>query len=64
LPEGAVEPEINENGNVIGCGLVLEPDNKLAIFFTLNGQIWGELVLEILRIKKRISCTGGLFLTN
>jgi hypothetical protein len=52
LPEGTVEPEMKEYGNVFGCGLVLDPDNKLTIFYTLNGQLLGELMLEILRIKK------------
>jgi hypothetical protein len=52
LPEGTVEPEMKEYGNVFGCGLVLDPDNKLTIFYTLNGKLLGELMLEILRIKK------------
>jgi hypothetical protein len=57
LPEGAIRPEIRGNENVYGCGLVLDPDNILAIFFTLNGQLLSELVLEILRINnERISC--------
>jgi hypothetical protein len=45
LPEGAVRPSWKYI-NVFGCGLVLDPNNKLAIFFTLNGQLLGELVLE------------------
>jgi hypothetical protein len=52
LPEGAIQPEMKENGNIFGCGLVLDPDNNLAIFFTLNGQLLGEFMLEILIIKK------------
>jgi hypothetical protein len=48
LPEGATRPEEKDYGNVYGCGLVLDPDNKLAIFFTLNGNLFGELVLEFL----------------
>jgi hypothetical protein len=57
LPEGTIRPEMKENGNVFGCGLVLEPDNNLAIFFTLNGQLLSELVLvlDILRMDKKIS---------
>jgi hypothetical protein len=47
LPEGTVEQEMKENENVFGCGLVLEPDNKLAIFFTLNGQLLGKLMTFI-----------------
>jgi hypothetical protein len=45
LPEGAIQPEMKENGNVYGCGLVLDPDNNLAIFFTLNGKLLGKLIL-------------------
>jgi hypothetical protein len=41
LPDGATRPERKHFGNVVGCGLVLEPDNKLAIFFSLNGQLLG-----------------------
>jgi hypothetical protein len=50
LPLGAIRPQMKFYGNVFGCGLVLDPDNKLAIFFTLNGQLLGELKLEVLRI--------------
>jgi hypothetical protein len=42
---------MKENGNAFGCGLVLNPEDNLAIFFALNGQLLGELVLEILRIN-------------
>jgi hypothetical protein len=50
LPEGANRPEMKDNGNVFGCGLVLDPDNKLTIFFTLNGQLVGKLFLQIFRV--------------
>jgi hypothetical protein len=45
LPEGADRPRQKKDGtdDVYGCGLVLDPENKLAIFFTLNGQLLGEL---------------------
>jgi hypothetical protein len=46
LPEGAIRPKMKKNGNVYGCGIVLDPNNKLAIFFTLNGQLLGELMLK------------------
>jgi hypothetical protein len=52
LPEGAIRPEEKEYGNVYGCGLVLDTQDKLWIFFTLNGKLLGELVLQILRINK------------
>jgi hypothetical protein len=29
--------------NVVGCGLLLDPDNKLAIFFTVNGKHCSQL---------------------
>jgi hypothetical protein len=48
LSEGAVEQEMKQFGNVYGCGLVLDPKDKLWIFFTLNGQLLGELMLAIL----------------
>jgi hypothetical protein len=50
LPEGAIRPKINQFGNVFGCGLVLDPDNKLAIFFTLNGQLLGKILSIIFKI--------------
>jgi hypothetical protein len=53
LPEGANRPEMKDNGNVFGCGLVLDPHNYLAIFFTLNGQLLGKLILDILRTNKK-----------
>jgi hypothetical protein len=54
LPEGAIRPEPDEKeyGNVFGCGLVLDTQDKFWIFFTLNGQLLGELMLQILRINK------------
>jgi hypothetical protein len=61
LPEGAIQPRWERNiSNVHGCGLVLDPDNKLSIFFTLNGQLEGELAMEILRINNQkiiMSCS-------
>jgi hypothetical protein len=55
LPEGAIPPRTKDDGmDVYGCGLVLDPDDKLAVFFTLNGKLMGELVLEILRININI----------
>jgi hypothetical protein len=54
FPEGAIRPERKNNGNFFGCGLVLDPDGKLTIFFTLNGQLLGNLILEILRTDKKL----------
>jgi hypothetical protein len=33
----------NGPGNVAGCGLLLNEENKLSIFFTLNGIFLGKL---------------------
>jgi hypothetical protein len=46
LPEGAILPEMKQNGNAFGCGLVLDTEDKLCIFFTLNGKLMGELVKQ------------------
>jgi hypothetical protein len=47
LPEGAIKPEKKEYGmDVFGCGLVLDPEDKLAIFFTRNGNLRGKSVIE------------------
>jgi hypothetical protein len=51
----AIEAREKSNGmDVYGCGLVLDPEDKLAIFFTLNGQLMGELMLKSLRINQKI----------
>jgi hypothetical protein len=49
LPDGAIQPKLmKENGtNVYGCGLVIDPNDKLAIFFTLNGILMGLLLFFI-----------------
>jgi hypothetical protein len=53
LPEGAIlqnphgwewEHRHSIGINVFGCGLVLDPEDKLAIFFTMNGMLMGELL--------------------
>jgi hypothetical protein len=41
---GGIKLELNGTGDVIGCGLVLNPAGKVAIFFTLNGTLLGKLV--------------------
>jgi hypothetical protein len=54
LPEGADRPRRERNSIIVhGCGLVLDPEDNLWIFFTLNGQLLGELVLDILRIFQK-----------
>jgi hypothetical protein len=43
---GAVfRPEWKPKGNIFGCGLLLDPNDKLAIFFTVNGKLMGQFSL-------------------
>jgi hypothetical protein len=47
-PTGANKPKWNGKGNVVGCGILMSPANKVSIFFTLNGILMGLLFsLEI-----------------
>jgi hypothetical protein len=41
--DGAIKPMLYGCGDVFGCGLVLSADDKLAIFFTANGTLMGQL---------------------
>jgi hypothetical protein len=66
LPEGGIQPIRKRNrNNVFGCGLVVDPEDKLAIFFTLNGKIMSEfkLLLEIFKIDKKL-CKFLIILIN
>jgi hypothetical protein len=40
-PNGAIKPEWNCIGDVLGCGLLMNPGNELSIFFTGNGILMG-----------------------
>jgi hypothetical protein len=40
-PPGAIRPYWNGIGDTLGCGILLNPKNELAIFFTANGIIMG-----------------------
>jgi hypothetical protein len=40
-------PESIVQGNVFGCGILMDSDNKMTAFFTLNGILLGEFLLEI-----------------
>jgi hypothetical protein len=42
-PAGTIKPILYGCWDVFGCGLVLSPDEKLAIFFTTNGVLMGKL---------------------
>jgi hypothetical protein len=43
LPDEAIRPNLwYDCTNVYGCGLVMDPNDKLAIFFTVNGTLWGN----------------------
>jgi hypothetical protein len=44
-PNGAIRPEWNGQGDVVGCGLLLNPENNLFIFFTANGILMGQFPL-------------------
>jgi hypothetical protein len=47
LVDGAIQspaPKLNGT-DVYGCGLVIDPNDKLAIFFTLNGILIGFKIL-------------------
>jgi hypothetical protein len=45
LPNGAIKPKWNGRGDVMGCGLLMNPENKLSIFFTGNGILMGQSLL-------------------
>jgi hypothetical protein len=54
LPEGGIIPQKKDDAtDAFGCGLLLDPQDKLSIFITVNGQLMGELVLKVLKTKKR-----------
>jgi hypothetical protein len=36
------EPEYNDIGDVYGCGILVNTENELAIFFTGNGTLMGQ----------------------
>jgi hypothetical protein len=41
-PNGEIKPAWNGQRDVIGCGLALNPENKLSIFLTGNGILMGQ----------------------
>jgi hypothetical protein len=45
-PNGAIKP-VWSGSDVVGCGLVLNPHNQLAIFFTVNGILMGKFLYSL-----------------
>jgi hypothetical protein len=45
-PNSAIKPKWNGRDGVIGCGLVLNPANKLSIFYTVNGILMGQSLCD------------------
>jgi hypothetical protein len=41
-PNGAIKPEWNGQGDVVGCGLVLNSEKEVSLFFTGNGILMGK----------------------
>jgi hypothetical protein len=44
FPEGVIRPEVKETGNVCGCGILMNQDDKMTIFFTFNGILIGSVL--------------------
>jgi hypothetical protein len=44
-PNGAIGPKWNGRGDVFGCGLLLNAENEVSIFFTGNGLLMGQFPL-------------------
>jgi hypothetical protein len=45
FPEGVIQPEVKDTGKVVGCGILMNPDDKLTIFFTVNGILIGSVLI-------------------
>jgi hypothetical protein len=45
LQQGAPQAQYNSQGDVVGCGLMMDPNDNLSIFFTQNGVFMGKLSL-------------------
>jgi hypothetical protein len=40
-------PPANGPEDVLGCGLLINPENRVAIFFTSHGMLMGQFILEL-----------------
>jgi hypothetical protein len=45
FPEGIVRPVLKDTGNVYGCGILMNPDDNVTIFFTRNGILIGSILI-------------------
>jgi hypothetical protein len=50
-PEETIIAEWSGQGDVVGCGILVDPEGKLAIFFTLNGKLIGQLFRDMCGMK-------------
>jgi hypothetical protein len=46
-PTDAIKPKWNDQGDVIGCGLLISQEDKVSIFFTANGVLIGLFVFGL-----------------
>jgi hypothetical protein len=52
-PDRAIKPEWKGLGNVVGCGITIDRNGKLSLFFTLNGILLGKFCGRI-GLKRKI----------
>jgi hypothetical protein len=45
FPVGVIRPKLKETENVAGCGILINPNDKLAIFFTFNGILIRSILI-------------------
>jgi hypothetical protein len=48
FPEGVIRPKLKETENVAGCGILIDSDDELTIFFTMNGILIGSAIIFLL----------------
>jgi hypothetical protein len=54
--------ELKGQGNVCGCGLLVAPNDKLAIFFTFNGKLIGDFLGLLVYQKKNFNTAVCMYL--